>query len=117
MDFFGPTDLAALYARMPQMRPLFERLLGPLADHEAEYRAASPVSYADRIRVPMWILHGAADRVIPLDQSIKLVEALRAAGRPPQFRQFTGGHGFEGAEEADAFETTAAFLADHLRAR
>lgn len=38
--------------------------------------------YADK--VPLWIFHGQVDRVVPVDHSIVMAEALKAAGANPK---------------------------------
>jgi dipeptidyl aminopeptidase/acylaminoacyl peptidase len=104
-----------MYRTVPQLRPTFERLLGPLGEKEASYREASPITYASRVSVPLLVLHGATDRTIPFEQSTRFVDALKAAGKTVRFERFEGGHGFEGEENARAFEMVAAFLGEHLK--
>jgi predicted peptidase len=35
-------------------------------------------------KTPMWIFHGAKDSVVPVDHSIVMVEAIKAAGGGPK---------------------------------
>ena len=35
--------------------------------------------------LPVWVFHGAEDEIVPLEQSERMVDALRAAGAEPQF--------------------------------
>ncbi|MGE0434736.1 MAG: alpha/beta hydrolase fold domain-containing protein [Planctomycetota bacterium] len=76
-DWYGPADLAA----MSDVAKVKE-LLGNAQGDELTYRcrAASPITYVDRNDPPFLIQHGDADRVVPVDQSVRLHEALRAAG-------------------------------------
>ena len=37
-------------------------------------------------RVPLWIIHGTADRAVPVSQSRRVVEAMKAAGPTPLLR-------------------------------
>jgi dipeptidyl aminopeptidase/acylaminoacyl peptidase len=115
VDFFGPTDLAELYRTVPPTRPRFDALFGPLGEKEAAYREASPITYASEMPVPLLVLHGAGDQTVPFDQSVRFIEALRAAGKDVQFEKLEGGHGFRDEEEARAYETVAAFLAERLK--
>ena len=114
VDFFGPSDLLHA-AQTPAGRAVYEPFLGSPTEHEAEYRQASPITYVSQIATPLLIVHGTSDRVVLFDQSQRLYDALRAAGKPVQFLRMTGGHGFEGTENATAFETAAVFLAKYLR--
>jgi predicted peptidase len=43
--------------------------------------------------VPIWIFHGAADATVPVTESQKMAEALKAAGASPQYTEYPGvGH-------------------------
>jgi len=41
-------------------------------------------------RTPLWIFHGDADAVVPVDQSRKLVAALKRAGAPVRYTELAG---------------------------
>lgn len=41
-------------------------------------------------RMPLWIFHGAADRVIPVDVSRRVVQALADAGGNPKYTEYRG---------------------------
>ncbi|HEX9107995.1 MAG TPA: hypothetical protein VF832_12220, partial [Longimicrobiales bacterium] len=49
---------------------------------------------ADLLRgLPAWVFHGSADRVIPVDESRRVVEALRSAGSDVRYTEYPGvGH-------------------------
>jgi dipeptidyl aminopeptidase/acylaminoacyl peptidase len=87
-------------------------LVGPL-DDDVTYRARSPISYADRIDVPLLVMHGNADPVVPLASTLSFVERVRDAGGDVELRVFDGeGHGFrQPANRRADFDLTAAFLA------
>jgi dipeptidyl aminopeptidase/acylaminoacyl peptidase len=55
----------------------------------------SPLSAADRIRIPVFIAHGGDDRVADSSQSRRLAKILKKAGTPHE-TMFEGeeGHGF-----------------------
>lgn len=100
--FFPPTDLLdfggtpfdfAQTLGLPLPRLLFE---DELAQHsKAEIRdAALHLSPARRVLPnppPVFLLHGDADPVVPLEQSEKLVKALREAGGEAEFHVKPGG--------------------------
>jgi dipeptidyl aminopeptidase/acylaminoacyl peptidase len=59
----------------------------------------NPVDYADDIRVPVIVLQGLEDRVVPPSQSEKIVAALARNGIPHAYLAFEGEqHGFRRAE-------------------
>lgn len=87
-------------------------LVGPL-DDAVTYRQRSPLAYADQIAVPLLIMHGDADPVVPLSSTVALAEAMRAAGRDVELVVMEGeGHGFrDPANKRADYHLTAAFLA------
>ncbi|MFE6997746.1 prolyl oligopeptidase family serine peptidase [Microbacterium sp. NPDC057659] len=87
-------------------------LVGPLPEAEQTYIERSPLTHADRIDVPVLLLQGADDRVVPPNQSEAIRDALAARGIPHEYVLFSGeGHGFRRAENIiAAFEAELAFL-------
>lgn len=71
-------------------------------------RFASPVTHVRRDAPPFLLLHGEADRVIPLEQSTLLDRALREAGAPSRLVVVAGGQ--HGLLDASADAATRAFL-------
>ena len=96
IDFYAPTDLARLNDEPSTMDHTAAdspegRLLGgisPLAAPELVAHA-NPSSWIspDRPLVPLLVIHGSKDRLIPFAQSVYHVEALRAAGQPVELVQ------------------------------
>lgn len=78
VDLCGPTDPFALASRGDDR---IVKLLGgrPTARPELA-RQADPVTFASGDDPPFLILHGDADRVVPLVHSQRLADALRAKG-------------------------------------
>lgn len=71
-------------------------------------RGASPVTYAHRGAPPFLLLHGDADRVVPLEQARMLDQALRVAGAPSRLVVVPGGQ--HGLLDASADQATRGFL-------
>ncbi len=96
IDFYGPTDLARLNDEPSIMDHATAdspegRLLGgisPLAapDLVAQANPSSWIS-PERPLVPLLVIHGSKDRLIPFAQSVYHVDALRAAGQPVELVQ------------------------------
>jgi predicted peptidase len=43
--------------------------------------------------IPIWAFHGADDRIVPVEQSREMIEALKAAGASPKYTEYPGvGH-------------------------
>ncbi|TDN88638.1 prolyl oligopeptidase family serine peptidase [Microbacterium sp. BK668] len=87
-------------------------LIGPLPAAEEVYSERSPLSRPERFRVPLLLLQGADDEVVPPSQSESIRDALVARGVPHAYVLYEGeGHGFRKAETViDVLEKSYAFL-------
>jgi acetyl esterase/lipase len=96
VDFFGPTDLAALYQESRSAAPAVLQYLGGTPSQlPGQYADASPVGHISATSAPVLIAQGTGDFVVPLAQSQELVQALNAAAVPNQLITVEGGiHGF-----------------------
>ena len=55
--------------------------------------AGDPSSVDRLVELPIWAFHGAADRVVPVEKSRAMIEALRATGGHPRYTEYPGvGH-------------------------
>ena len=110
---YGVTDLRALASDTHKFEARYlDGLVGEWPDDEQTYLDRSPVSYPDEITVPMLILQGEDDKVVPPSQAEMIVEALRTNGVPVTYHLFTGeGHGFRDAKTiVEVLEATEAFI-------
>jgi carboxymethylenebutenolidase len=83
-------------------------LFGGLPDFFAGQLMAMP---------PVLILHGDADRLVPVSEAHKLERVLTQNGRPFEIRIYPGvGHGFYGADADDALRRALDFFDRHLKA-
>jgi carboxymethylenebutenolidase len=65
---------------------------------------------------PVLILHGYADRVVPVNESDKLEAVLKEAGVPYEMHIYPGAdHGFRGADREDALKRSLEFFATHVK--
>lgn len=63
----------------------------PIAGPPGDRKALAPIIK----NVPIWVFHGDADRVAPVDSSRTIVEALKRAGSPVKYTEYkNGGHEF-----------------------
>ncbi|MCT1477502.1 prolyl oligopeptidase family serine peptidase [Microbacterium sp. p3-SID336] len=110
---YGVSDLRLLAAETHDFEaPYLDGLVGPLPEAEDIYIERSPLTHADRIDVPVLLLQGADDRVVPPSQSEAIRDALAANGVDHEYVLYPGeGHGFRRAENiVDALERELAFL-------
>jgi carboxymethylenebutenolidase len=65
---------------------------------------------------PVLVLHGAADRVVPVEEARKLEQLLRDRGVPFEAHIYPGqGHGFTGEDRRDAATRVLDFFDRRLR--
>lgn len=110
VDFYGPTDLAALEAerRLPH-DPIAVFLGGAGRDD------ASPIHHVSADDPPHLILHGTADRWVSIEQSRRYAARLKSAGVKVRLIEVDGArHGFEAGVEfprsVDLLPAILAFL-------
>jgi dipeptidyl aminopeptidase/acylaminoacyl peptidase len=68
----------------------WDRFLGIDQGKDDILDAISPIKHVDRISIPILLIHGKDDTVVPFDQSAMMVDAMKKAGKPVQFVQLTG---------------------------
>ena len=110
---YGVGDARALAADTHDFEAHYlDGLIGPLPQAEEVYLERSPLSRPDRFRVPLLLLQGADDEVVPPAQSEAIRDALAAHGVPHAYVLYEGeGHGFRRAETVvDVLEKSYAFL-------
>ena len=79
-------------------------------------KAISPLQQAARIKAPVLLVHGEADRRVPFVHAKEMREALRKNGQEPEWLTFPDeAHGWQKVENQRAFALRLeAFLARHL---
>jgi dipeptidyl aminopeptidase/acylaminoacyl peptidase len=120
VSLYGVTDLFDLADTTHRFESRYlDRIVGTLPRNAGRYRDRSPVTHAAEITVPVLMLQGVDDKVVPPGQARLMVDAMRAAGTPVDYHEYDGeGHGFtRAATVADALERTDAFLTRHVLRR
>jgi len=83
--------------------------------------AISPARQAANVRIPVLLIHGEDDTVVPFQQSELMRDALNRAGRPTQIVTIEdAGHYWGDWRREDRqrlLEETDRFLAQHLGSR
>lgn len=103
IPFAGPTDWGLL-SRIAHAHPAYRQLIGYEPGTPAGRMAAdrikdvSPLSFVSADDPPMLIVHGDADRIVPIEHAEVLEAALNKAGVSVELHVVKGGtHGVAGA--------------------
>jgi dipeptidyl aminopeptidase/acylaminoacyl peptidase len=107
VSLYGVSDLFDLAATTHRFESRYlDRLVGTLPEHADRYEVRSPVHHAREIAVPVLVLQGADDVVVPRAQAQLLVDSMRAAGGTVEQHVYDGeGHGF--SQEATILDSYA----------
>lgn len=91
-------------------------LVGPYPERRDLYVERAPLSHVDELEVPVLLLQGDEDRIVPPSQSEAFRDALAAKGIPHAYLLFEGEqHGFRKAETiVTAIEASLSFYGQVL---
>lgn len=110
---YGVGDARALAADTHDFESRYlDGLIGPLPEAEAVYLERSPLSHPERFRVPVLLLQGADDPIVPPAQAEAIRDALIARGVRYAYVLYPGeAHGFRGTDTViDSLQKELAFL-------
>jgi acetyl esterase/lipase len=117
VDYYGPTDFTKSYGKSVDAAEVLPQFLGGDLEHEPlNHIVASPLNWVTPQAAPVLSIHGTEDRYVSYEQSVWLVDRLRAAGVEAELEKLDGaGHGFKGVDAERAEQRMFAFLDKHLR--
>jgi len=111
VDWFGPIDFTKMSGSSTPSRSAtiaaespVNKFMGCAVDQcEADkLRASNPISYISDSTPPILIMHGEADKLVPVKQSQMFYESLKAKGvKATLILEPGAGHGWEGASAAE----------------
>jgi dipeptidyl aminopeptidase/acylaminoacyl peptidase len=89
---------------------------GSLAADRAFLESISPLRHVERMRAPLFVIHGANDPRVPLTEAEQLVNALKARGVPVDLMVFEDeGHGLAKLKnKLVAYPAVVGFLGRHV---
>ena len=118
VGYAGRYHLPSRYTQHSNARDIKAKnyLIKTMGDDNAMLESISPTNLADRIKVPVLMVHGGNDKTTELKQAEMMRDALTRAGRPPEWMlEKDEGHGFYDAARRKAFfEKLEAFLGKHI---
>jgi dipeptidyl aminopeptidase/acylaminoacyl peptidase len=97
---------------------MLPQLIGDADKDAAMLAANSPLAQAKRIKAPLLLAFGESDRRVPLAHGERLRDALREAGRPPEWVSYANeGHSWrQVSTQVDFARRVEKFLDQHLKA-
>lgn len=110
-------DLISLRRKYVGGRSSAARRLGDLWNDREQLDRNSPARRAADIQVPVLLVHGTDDRVVPVAQSRKMAEALKSARKNYQYVELEGEEHWltHAGTRLQYFEQLDKFLAEQLR--
>lgn len=99
-NYFGVAELETFVDDTHKFEARYlDTLVGPYPERKDLYYERSPANFVDQLNVPVIVLQGLEDKIVPPSQSEIIVEALKKKGLPYAYLAFEGEqHGFRKAE-------------------
>lgn len=122
VNWFGPADLVKLIGGAEIVDdgpegPMTKLAGGKLSERVHVLKQASPIMYASKEDAPMLIMHGTQDRLVPLEQSRMLRDALQKAGASVELiEKPDSGHGSGEFMRLATLQQVRQFFDVHLKA-
>jgi dipeptidyl aminopeptidase/acylaminoacyl peptidase len=86
-----------------------------LSTQAPDFRDVSPLNHAADFTIPVLLMHGDRDVVVPVSESRRMAERLRSAGKPHRYIEQRGGdhHFSRGDDRLQFLRELEAFLDQH----
>ncbi|MBR7798441.1 alpha/beta hydrolase family protein [Undibacterium fentianense] len=119
IGYAGVYDLTYIFdeARAKNLKSTTNYFAKVLSQDPAVLRKNSPALNADKLKAPVWIIHGGKDEVTPPEHAYRMRKALIDAGNEPEWTfEPDEGHGFYDVERRkDLYLRLEQFLGKHLQ--
>ncbi len=116
-NLFGVVNFETFFAQSePWMAAISTTEYGDPATQRDMLRRLSPIHRLDRIKTPLFVLHGANDTNVPVIEAEQIVAAMKARGIPVRYTLFPDeGHGWRKTTNRVRSTTEiVAFFTEHL---
>jgi len=121
VDYVGVSNLFTFMKTVPPYwEPYLEmmyKMVGHPEKDKEHMAAASPVLHVDKIKAPLFVVQGANDPRVNIDESDQIVRNLRERGVDVLYMvKYNEGHGFRNEENRfEFYKAMSAFLAKYLK--
>lgn len=110
----GVSDLFLTYEEREDLRRMLKRVVGHPKKQEEAYRSRSPIYWADRIKSPILIVHGAEDDKVGVKHAYKLAVALKEANKEHTLKVYEGlAHAFPKKADEKALDNIFQWMDNH----
>ena len=121
IDYVGVSNLFTFMTTIPPywkpyLQTMYEMVGHPEEDHD-DMAAASPALHTDKIKAALYVVQGANDPRVNIDEADQIVRNLRNRGIDvPYMVKYNEGHGFRNEEnQFEFYNTMIGFLAKYLK--
>ena len=119
VNVYGPSDFTKSYGKSvdaAEVLPLW--LGGDLTKERLKHIKASPLYWVTPNAAPTLCIHGTEDKYVAHEQSVWLIDKLKASGVEAELLTLEGaGHGFKGTDAERAEKAMIAWFDKHLKAK
>ena len=124
INYLGVTDIMLMFdvtwsdmSNTDFLRYNAKELIGDPERDAAQFKATSPLARAAKVRAPVLMAYGGADRRVPVVHGERMRDALRNSGARVDWVVYADeGHGFlREANRFDFYGRVAKFLGEHLK--
>jgi len=121
IDYVGVSNLFTfLHTIPPYWKPyldMMHEMVGHPEKDKEQMTAASPALHVDKITTPLFVIQGANDPRVNIDESDQIVRSLRSRNIDvPYMVKYDEGHGFHNEENRfEVYNAMIGFLGKHLK--
>ena len=123
VDYVGVSNLFTFFDSFPEYWKPYKKIVkeiwydSDIPEEKTIMEEVSPVYQIDKIKKPLFVVQGANDPRVNIDESDQIVSALRTKGFDvPYMVKYDEGHGFAKEENSIAlYKSMMGFYAKHLK--
>ena len=121
VDYVGVSNLFTFLQTIPPYWQPYLEMMYTMVGHpdrdQEMMRANSPALHVDKIKTPLFVIQGANDPRVNIDESDQIVRSLRMQGvEVPYMVKYDEGHGFHNEENRfEVYKAMIGFFSRHIK--